>query len=101
MANTSTVYARIDPKLKGRAEAILARLGVTPSGAIQMFYSQIVLHKGLPFDLKLPVSASPELSQMTDEVLSTQMREGLEEAGAEKAHIRGKFDEGMQKDYGI
>lgn len=78
MVNTSTVYARIDPKLKSRAEAILARLGVTPSGAIQMFYSQIVLYKGLPFDLKLPVSPPPEGSQMTDEKLDNA-REGSRE----------------------
>ena len=54
MANTSVVYARIDTKLKENAESILAQLGITPSSAIQMLYSQIVLTKGMPFDLRLP-----------------------------------------------
>ena len=31
-------------------------LGISPSSAIKMFYSQIVLKKGMPFELKLPSS---------------------------------------------
>ena len=58
MANTSAVYARIDTNLKDSAEDILSKLGISPSSAIQMLYSQIVLTKGIPFDLRLP-SAKP------------------------------------------
>ena len=54
MANTSAVYARIDTELKENAEGILSQLGISPSSAIQMLYSQIVLKKGMPFDLRLP-----------------------------------------------
>ena len=50
MANTSAVYARIDTNLKENAEGILAQLGISPSSAIQMLYSQIVLTKGLPLN---------------------------------------------------
>ena len=56
MANTSAVYARIDTNLKDNAESILSQLGISPSSAIQMLYSQIILKKGLPFELKLPSS---------------------------------------------
>lgn len=58
MANTSAVYARIDTELKESAEHILAKLGISPSSAIQMLYSQIVLTQGLPFDLRLPNTKS-------------------------------------------
>ena len=54
MANTSAVYARIDSNLKESAESILQQLGISPSSAIQMLYSQIVLTRGLPLDLRLP-----------------------------------------------
>lgn len=47
MANTSAVYARIDTNLKDNAESILSQLGISPSSAIQMLYSQIVLKKGV------------------------------------------------------
>ena len=54
MAKTANLYARIEPELKEQAEAILSALGIPASNAIGMFYKQIVLQKGLPFDVKLP-----------------------------------------------
>lgn len=60
MANTSVVYARIDTELKEKAEEILSRLGISPTSAIHMLYSQIVMHRGMPFDLRLPVDAPAE-----------------------------------------
>ena len=52
MANTSAVYARIDTNLKENAESILQQLGISPSSAIQMLYSQIVLTRGLDQELR-------------------------------------------------
>ena len=63
MANTSAVYARIDDNLKENAENILAQLGITPSSAIQMLYRQIILQRGLPFDLHLPPERHDELNR--------------------------------------
>ncbi|EFO69601.1 addiction module antitoxin, RelB/DinJ family [Lactobacillus iners LactinV 03V1-b] len=56
MANTNFIYVRIDTTLKENAENILNQLGITPSSAIQMLYSQIVLQKGMPFELRLPTN---------------------------------------------
>ena len=65
MANTSAVYARIDTNLKDNAEGILSQLGISPSSAIQMLYSQIVLNKGMPFELRLPSSKPSSVGAMT------------------------------------
>ncbi len=65
MANTSAVYARIDNDVKARAEAILARLGITPSSAIQMLYSQIILRQGLPFTPRIPAGAPLSMAGLT------------------------------------
>ena len=54
MAKTETVYTRVEPELKANAEQILATLGLTPSEAINVFLNQVVLHKGLPFSVKVP-----------------------------------------------
>ena len=67
MAKTSAVYARIDTNLKDNAESILSQLGISPSSAIQMLYSQIVLKKGMPFELKLPSSKPLAVGAMTRE----------------------------------
>ena len=57
MANTTAVYARIDTKLKDNAESILSQLGISPSSAIQMLYSQIVLKKQLDKELQKGVDS--------------------------------------------
>lgn len=55
MANKSAnIYARIEPDIKKQAETILAALGLSPSNAINMFYKQIIIQNGIPFELKLP-----------------------------------------------
>ena len=54
MPKTAVISARIDPGLKQNAEQVLQKLGLTPSQAITLFYRQIGLQNGLPFNVKLP-----------------------------------------------
>lgn len=54
MGKTAYLNARIDPTLKTQAEKVLAKVGVSASQAITMFYRQVVLRKGLPFDVCIP-----------------------------------------------
>ena len=75
MANTSVVYARIDTNLKDNAESILSQLGISPSSAIQMLYSQIVLKKDMPFELKLPSSKPLAVGAMTRKQLDAELQE--------------------------
>jgi DNA-damage-inducible protein J len=51
---TAAVHSRIEPEVKAQAESILQRLGVSPTEAIRMFYTQITLRNGLPFSVDLP-----------------------------------------------
>lgn len=54
MAKTDVISARIDPALKREAEQVLEKLGLTATQAITVFYKQVKLQRGLPFDLKIP-----------------------------------------------
>lgn len=54
MNKSATIRARIEPDLKEAAESVLAQLGMNPTDAITVFYRQIALQRGLPFELKLP-----------------------------------------------
>jgi len=56
---TATVRAMINPKKKEKVSKILARLGMSHSEAINIYYSLIEEYKGLPFDIKLPEKDSP------------------------------------------
>lgn len=66
MAKTATVQARIDPQLKENVEKILAQLELSSSDAIKLFYRQVELNGGLPFDLKLPAQVLAEQKLMEE-----------------------------------
>jgi DNA-damage-inducible protein J len=54
MAKTETIRARVEPALKRDAEAVLKKLGLTPSEAITLFLTQVKLTKSVPFSLHVP-----------------------------------------------
>jgi DNA-damage-inducible protein J len=54
MAKSETIRARVEPELKREAEAVLKALGLNASEAITLFYRQVALRRGLPFEIKLP-----------------------------------------------
>ena len=56
MGTTKTASARalIDPQIKKEAEAILKDLGLSVSKSFELYYRQIIAHRGLPFELKIP-----------------------------------------------
>ncbi len=50
----SVVRARTSVKIKKQTEKIFKKLGLTSSQAIRLFYQQVALHNGLPFDVRIP-----------------------------------------------
>jgi DNA-damage-inducible protein J len=51
MSKTAMVRARLEPDLKTHAEYVFHRLGLNATQAITMFYKQVELRDGLPFDV--------------------------------------------------
>ena len=54
MAKTATIQTRVDPVVKRNAQIILKKLNISMSEAISMYLSQITLHNGIPFEIKIP-----------------------------------------------
>ena len=54
MAKTETIRARVEPELKQQAEGVLKELGLSATEAITLFYTQVAMRRGLPFDVKIP-----------------------------------------------
>ena len=54
MNKTAVISARIDPGLKHNVEQILNDLGLNMTQAITLFFKQVELQQGLPFDVKIP-----------------------------------------------
>lgn len=61
MSKDAVFSARIDSQIKDQGDAILNDLGIKPSQALSIFYHQIIFHRGLPFDLKLPQTPNADL----------------------------------------
>lgn len=101
MANTSAVYARIDSRLKENAESILQQLGISPSSAIQMLYSQIVLTRGLPLDLKLPSRKPVAIGGMTKEQIDAELQKGFDSLNSGKVYTAEEVDAELFKEFGI
>jgi DNA-damage-inducible protein J len=58
MSKTATVRARLEPDLKNRAESVFHRLGLNATQAITIFYRQVELRDGLPFDVVVPTATT-------------------------------------------
>jgi len=65
MATVST-QVRIDETTKKQAIELLEGLGLSLSDAINMFLKQVVLHDGIPFDVKYP-KFKPEVMKAMEE----------------------------------
>lgn len=101
MANTSAVYARIDTGLKKNAEGILAQLGITPSSAIQMLYSQIVLSNGMPFALRLPSIEPTAIGAMPQAQLDEEIARGVKSLESGRTYTAEEVDILLRKELGI
>ena len=51
---STTVRARLEPELKQETELIFEELGINTTEAIRIFFKQVKLHRGLPFEMKIP-----------------------------------------------
>ena len=58
MSKTAMIRARMEPDLKNEAEKVLAEVGLSPTEAIRLFYRQVSLQGGLPFEVRVPNAAT-------------------------------------------
>lgn len=79
MAKTANLYARIEPDVKEQAEKVLAVLGISASNAINMFYKQIILQRGLPFEVKIPAEKPLDTSSLSDAQIDAELRKGYQD----------------------
>ncbi len=69
MAKTEMIRARMEPELKGGAEAIFKVLGISATEAITLFYKQVTLRRGLPFSVEIP---NPETQEAMREAVEDE-----------------------------
>ena len=101
MAKTANLYARIEPDVKEQAETILSALGISASNAINMFYKQIILQRGLPFEVRIPENTFLDSSALTDAQLDEELEKGYEDMkNGRTKPVKSAFAE-IRRDYGL
>jgi DNA-damage-inducible protein J len=79
LAKTATVVARVEVDVKQNVESIFKSVGLTTSEAVNLFYHQVLLNKGLPFEVKVPNSATLQVFKDTDEGKNLNTYDSAEE----------------------
>ena len=90
---TASVHVRIKEDTKKQAEAILEELGISRSVAIEMFYRQIILNRGIPFDVAIPNASRPR-EELTKEEFDKMMNLAVEQVEkAQTTPVEEVFEE--------
>lgn len=94
---TANVNARIQQDIKQQAEAILTRIGLPRSVAIDMYYRQIIMHDGIPFPVTIP-SSVPERDMMSDTEFNAMMQTGYEQAKEDDSYDIDEVFDALEKE---
>lgn len=100
-AKSANLYARIEPEVKEQAEGILSALGIPASNAINMFYKQIILQRGLPFDVKIPSARPIDMSVLSEEELNAELEKGYNDMKTLKTKSANQVFADIRKDYDL
>ena len=98
---TANIFTRVDPETKEQAESILNQLGIPMSHAIGMFLKQIVMCRGIPFEMKLPSSAPLSIGSMTREQINQELEKGMNDIQAGRVQSADAVEAEMRRLYGI
>ena len=96
---SANLYARIEPDVKEQAESILSALGIPASNAINMFYKQIILQRGLPFEVKIPSAKPVDMSALSEEEMNAELEKGYADMVAGRTKPAKQVFADIRKDY--
>ncbi len=66
MNKSAMIRARVDPVLKDEVEDLFEKLGLSTTQAITLFYQQVRLNQGLPFEVRIPNAVTRRTFAETD-----------------------------------
>ncbi len=98
---SANLYARIEPDVKEQAESILAVLGIPASNAINMFYKQIILNRGLPFEVRIPSTRPADVSGLSVDDLDAELDKGYADMQAGRTKPAAQAFAEIRKDYHV
>lgn len=100
-SKTANVFTRVDPEIKEQAEEILEQLGIPMSNAVGMFLRQVVLQRGIPFEMKLPATAPVAVGALTKEQLDAEIQKGIDDIEVGRVVDAASVEAEMRRLYGV
>ncbi|MCK5036039.1 MAG: type II toxin-antitoxin system RelB/DinJ family antitoxin [Candidatus Sabulitectum sp.] len=79
MSKTATVRARIEPDLKREVEQLFHELGLSTTDAINIFFKQVKLRHGLPFEVAIPSALTQKVLDESDDGLNLIRHKNIED----------------------
>ena len=101
MARTANVFARVEPEIKEQAEIVLDQLGIPMSNAVSMFLRQVVLQRGIPFEMKLPKEEPLAFRALTKEQFDSEIEKGMKDVRDGKVYSADEVEAEMKRKYGL
>jgi DNA-damage-inducible protein J len=98
---TANVFARVEPQIKEQAEQVLNQLGIPMSNAIGLFLRQIILQRGIPFEIKLSDEKPVAVGSMNTVELNAVLEKGYADATAGRLLKLEDVVADMKRDYGV
>ncbi|MCK9218343.1 MAG: type II toxin-antitoxin system RelB/DinJ family antitoxin [Firmicutes bacterium] len=99
MSKTTSIYARVEPAIKEEAENILSQLGIPMSNAINIFLRQVVLQKGLPFEVKINQNKPLTYGDLTPDEFNFEIEKGFKSLDEGRIVSADLVAERMQEEY--
>lgn len=75
MAKSAMIRARTEPGLKAEVDRIFHKLGLSLSEAINLFFRQVTLRKGIPFDVAIPNKTTLKAMKDVEEKKATKAKD--------------------------
>lgn len=101
MAKTTNIYVRLEPGLKEQAESVLEQLGIPVSNAVNIFLKQVVMQRGIPFDIKLPATKPIGVTGLTEAELNAELEKGFSDLLQGNTKPAAKVFTDIRRDYDI
>ena len=101
MAKTANVYTRVDPTVKEQAERVLDQLGIPMSNAIGMFLRQVVIHNGIPFEVRLSPDKPLAYGDLTKEQFASEIQKGIDDVRAGRVKTVDEVEKLFGERYGL
>jgi DNA-damage-inducible protein J len=79
VSSSATVQVRVDEQTKAEAKKVLGALHLSMSEAICLFLRQVVLHRGIPFEVKLPNELTAKTLKESEEGIDLHRSSGVDQ----------------------